>query len=191
MLLVTFDFETAQDFSITQNFFLQHFHNQYEKRCINFTECGRKENEISFLFIEKAIRIFYSIPKCEEYDTIIVDDNFDTQSFLTKCHETFCGNIDLSAHISYTEKTCPAKTIFHYVPDEWKDTDEELLNYLLNNEEGVSCSLYTSPNTSKEILFMLNTYDEDMASIPNTIDGKNKSDFIPRFFSLVSILNRR
>ena len=188
MLLITYSFKKNQNFELLQDFLHNEFSSDYIQHCQNFFECGRKTTEISFLFLEKEIHIFYSIPKCDEYDIVLINKPCNIKEFMIKLHNIFDGDIDLSAHLSYNNTKCPKKYLFFYLPQEFKTDDKEMLS--LFEDEGFvpSCSLYTSPHDSKEIQFVLNTYDEFQTSIFNIIDGSNKDDFIPRFFSLVSLL---
>lgn len=188
MLLITYSFKKPQNFDLLQSFLHNEFSDNYVKYCTDFFVCGRKSTEISFLFLEKEMHIFYSIPKCDEYDIVCFDKPCNVKEFMLKLHNIFEGDIDLSAHLSYNNIKCPKKYLFFYLPQEFKTDDRDVLDLFENDDFSPSCSLYTSPHDSKEIQFVLNTYDEFQASIINVIDGTNKEDFIPRFFALVSLL---
>ena len=181
----------AQNFEEFQDFLKSTFQQAYQKQCKNFNEYGRLQNQISLLFIENEIRIFYSIPKCEECDIVVIEEAIQIKKVLQIIYNWFSGNIDLSAHITYNDIDCPIEKLYYYLPDNWKQGEDNIMGFLKKNSNIISCSLCTSPSISKEILFTVNTYDMDKASIFNVIDGNTKNDFIPRFFSLVSILYRR
>ena len=116
MLLITYSFKKNQNFELLQDFLHNEFSSNYIKHCQNFFECGRKSTEISFLFLEKEIHIFYSIPKCDEYDIILANKPCNIKEFMLKLHNMFDGDIDLSAHLSYNNIKCPKKYLFFYLP---------------------------------------------------------------------------
>ena len=112
MLLITYSFKKNQNFELLQDFLHNEFSSDYIQHCRNFFECGRKTTEISFLFLEKEIHIFYSIPKCDEYDIVLINKPCNIKEFMIKLHNIFDGDIDLSAHLSYNNTKCPKKYLF-------------------------------------------------------------------------------
>jgi hypothetical protein len=187
MLLITYSTDIPQDFGYIQTLLNNIFSNEYQKECTNFVSCGRKTTEISFLFLEKEIRVFYSIPRCDEYDIISTNDGISIKDLMLKVYNALIGNVAISAHLSYIHNPSPKQYIHLYLPEDCKTDNPEVNNYFRQNNN-LSCYLYTAPYDTKEIQFVLHTYDDILSSITNTIDGSQKTDFIPRFFSLVTLL---
>lgn len=189
MLLITLSSNQSQNFDKIQNFLLDKFNKNFVKNCENFTLYGRKTSEISFLFLERETHVFYSLPKCDEYDTIFLPDNFNFKIFINEIYKLLEGNIDISAYISYnnirlvnTQKDC----IFKCLPSEIKN--EKSILSLFNKETiNMSCLLHTTPYETQEILVTINTYDYFVSSITNVIDC-NVNDFQTKFFNLVARL---
>ena len=188
MLLITYSTDIPQDFDYVQEVLANIFSDKYQKKCTNFILCGRKKTEISFLFLEKEIRVFYSIPRCDEYDVISIDKGISIKDLMLKINNTLTGNIAVSAHLSYVHNPSPKKYIHLYLPEDCKTDNPEVNAYFRQSNDNLSCYLYTAPYDTKEIQFVLHTYDDIISSITNTIDGSQKTDFIPRFFSLVTLL---
>ena len=75
MILFTYSSNENQNFEILQDFLFLKFPNEYVKECCDFYSCGRKTNEISLLFLENEIRVFYSLPRKDEFDTILLNSS--------------------------------------------------------------------------------------------------------------------
>lgn len=188
MVLITYSFEQEQNFYNLQQYFLDAFGQSYQKSCHNFMQSGHSNTEVAFLFINNELRVFYSIPRYDEFDTISFNETCNVKDFMLKLLEVLDGNATIAAHINYDKSfVCPQKYLLLYLPTEYKTDDNDTLTCLLNEDRAISCSLYTAPHISKEIQFVLNTYDDIQSSIINTIDGSQKDNFLPRFFSLVSL----
>ncbi len=188
MVLITYSFEQEQNFQSLQQYFLDSFGQSYQKLCHNFMHSGHSDTEVAFLFVNNELRIFYSIPRYDEFDIISFNETCNVKEFMLKLLELLSGDATITAHISYDGTyACPKKYLLLYLPPEYKTDDSDTLECLLNEDRTISCSLYTAPHISKEIQFVLNTYDDIQSSIINTIDGSQKDNFLPRFFSLVSL----
>lgn len=186
MLLITYSSTVNQDFNIIQNFLSQKFADTYVKRCTVFNSAGRNTTEISFLFLEKEVKVFYSIPRCDEYDTFILENRNSMQKLLMDIFNLFADEVSVSAHLHDTLPS--SKQYIHlYLPEDCK-TDCPELNTFFRNHNNLDVHLRIYPSETKEIQLILHTYDELISSITNVIDGSNKIDFIPRFFSLVILL---
>lgn len=188
MLLLTYSFNTQQNFSEIQNFFNDRFGNNYIKNCQEFNSCGRKQTEISFLFLEKELHIFYSIPKCDEYDIIYIERPCNIKDFMLELYNVFDGDIDIIVHIPNMNHNNTKKFINKFFPKETQEDLKDIENIIKKDDFYPSCSFYTSPYMSNDIQFVFNTYDELQSSILNTIDGSNENNFLPSFFNLVSLL---
>lgn len=186
MLLLTLSSNQSQNFDKVQNYFIDNFNENFIKNCENFTSYGRKTKEISFLFLEKETHIFYSLPKCDEYDILILPSNFNIKPFINEIYKLLEGNIDISAYISYNNirlENAQKDCIFRCLPENMRN--EKSILSLFNKETiNMSCVLYVMPYETQEILITINTYDYFISSITNIIDC-NVNDFLTKFFNLV------
>lgn len=185
MILFTYSSNENQNFEILQDFLFLKFPNEYVKECCDFCSCGRKTNEISLLFLENEIRVFYSLPRKDEFDTILLNNKYDFRDFLYELYNLLTGDIDISVHLSDNNIRYSDNCIKMCFLEDVKD---DMINFFKNKNE-VNCSLHTSPYFSKDILVTIHTYDDELSSVTKIIDGSQKNNFVPRFFTLVRLLS--
>lgn len=188
MLLMTYSFDEKQNFDLIQEFLHNKFSSNYLQQCKDFFECGRKSTEISFLFLEKEMHIFYSIPKCDNYDVVYFDKPCNIKDFMLELYNMFNCNIDISAHISKMNFKNTEKFVKKFFPKNNQNIMAEIEKIMQDENFSPACSFYASPYTSKDIQFVFNTYDELQSSIFDVIDGNTENNFLPNFFYLVSLL---
>lgn len=183
------------DFLKIQSIIKNKFKNNVKISC-NFidNDCNHSYNEISVLFAENSIKVFYASPRFDAFDEIVSITQEDYQSFLLDICNEFCDDISMSSHLIFPPKSAPFRKIINLFPEEYlnKENYSKSISAL---SEHITCSIHIVPNEHKNnILINFETYNSKISTVSNfkEIDNTepfNKDDsLINNFFNLLTFL---
>ena len=175
------------DFRNLQCFLSKRFAGNSRINCYAFETAGKSCTEVSFLFLINEVRVFYSIPREDLYASFVPNDSCNIAELVVDFYRMFGGDAEVAAHLSYNDIECPLQHLSEQISS-CTNFDGVIIGGLSNE---ISCSLYASPSTEKEILFVINTYNADIQSVHGVIDKSSESDFISAFFDLIILLYGR
>lgn len=191
MILTRFNCDEIQDFDALQSFLSNKFQNQYFPCTFSSNFLKDTITYINVLITDEEIKINYVLPLSEEFDVIKISNDFCIADFLNEFYKTLVGDIELTSFITYENQlTIPNKYIYIYLPDNFKEELSDINNFFNNQVNIPSCTLHTTNFGEQDIYFAYNTFTNEYGSIFNIINGKNKSDYISRFFSLLILLSK-
>ena len=111
MLLLTYSLKQPYDFCNIQHFLSEYFAGNCCLNHYSFGKFGKSCTEISFLFLLNEVRVFYSIPREDLYDSFYLNDSCNITELVINFYSMFGCDAEVSAHISYTDVTCPVQSI--------------------------------------------------------------------------------
>lgn len=162
-------FSSSQDNTLQE---IQSFiKNKYDNTIIScdFIDnyCNHNYNEVSVLFIDNTVEIFYATPRFDLSDKILNVSYKEYCELLTDIYNLFSNDVSVCFHLLYTQKNAPFKRIINLFPEEYL-SDKNYSKSISSLSEKITCSAQINPSEFKKcILINFETYNSKISTVSN------------------------